>query len=221
MTENQVKIKAEFTQVQIGALEIKGVLLETGEHGISISQVANLVNVDRNTASRDFRYLLKDTFRVIRCNIPEQGNSVSNVISLPDFEYLIHCLSLTGNKFARKLASELPINSLAYIKALDTVGETKKKLKSQQGYVYLLDSGVVLKLGYSTNVKSRIKALQRWDGELELLITKKGTLDDEQKFHRYLKATGESFGDEWYPSYRKLEILSVLDTKCLKESRDL
>jgi hypothetical protein len=117
-----------------------------------------------------------------------------------------------GNLKAIDLLPFFPIDSDKYKEV--TRRKRQEKLQTKKsGFIYLLDSGTVLKLGYSTNVKSRIKSLQRWEGELELVTTVIGTLQNEQTLHQYLKATGDSFGDEWYPSYRKLEILNVLQIK--------
>lgn len=85
-----------------------------------------------------------------------------------------------------------------------------KYYRSSKGYIYLFASEQVLKLGFSTNPEKRIKDLQRWNGELEIIHTIKGTESKEKQLHKLLHQTGEYFGCEWYPVYRKHEILNLM-----------
>ena len=81
------------------------------------------------------------------------------------------------------------------------------------GDIYVIEANNAIKLGYSSNVKNRLKTLQRWPSELELLCHIKGTLKQEQTLHYQLHNTGDYFGSEWYPLYRKQEILELLTKK--------
>ena len=88
-----------------------------------------------------------------------------------------------------------------------------------KGYIYLLKSDDKIKIGFSKNVKKRVRQLSRWDGELELITVIKGTIHLEKKFHSFLRSQGEYFGDEWYPQYRLEEIkthMMVLNDGSLK-----
>ena len=81
------------------------------------------------------------------------------------------------------------------------------------GDIYIIEANNAIKLGYSSNVTNRLKTLQRWPSELELLCYIKGTLKQEQTLHYQLHNTGDYFGSEWYPLYRKQEILELLTKK--------
>lgn len=83
--------------------------------------------------------------------------------------------------------------------------------KERKGYIYVLEGINILKIGYSTNIEKRIKQLSRWSNELELIAKIEGTIGLEKSIHHTLHLTGDYFGDEWYPSYRKNEILSLID----------
>lgn len=57
MTENQVKIKAEFTQVQIGTFSINGYLLPDGSFGMSQTQVFSWVDSSVISSQAAKRYI--------------------------------------------------------------------------------------------------------------------------------------------------------------------
>jgi len=87
--------------------------------------------------------------------------------------------------------------------------------KTPRGYVYLLEStsSPMLKLGFTTHIKNRIKSLSRWDGELILITKKRGYISDEQGLHRKIRSTGKFHGDEWYPLERKNEIIALINPR--------
>lgn len=78
----------------------------------------------------------------------------------------------------------------------------------EQGYIYLLEADNHLKLRFSTDIKSRIKTLQRWEGEISLVTYCLGSLAEEMSLHKRL-SEGDDYC-EWYPLSRKREILEVL-----------
>jgi len=100
--------------------------------------------------------------------------------------------------------------------SLSTMAHSEKvkseKTKKVKTYIYLFSNSQVLKLGYSTNPENRIKQLQRWEGELEVLNIVEGTLPQEKQLHSLLHQVGDSFGDEWYPIYRENEILNLMNS---------
>ena len=81
-------------------------------------------------------------------------------------------------------------------------------------YIYLLSNGHSIILGNSTDPENKVKQLQRWEGELEIITIIEGTQDKELDLHSILKETGSHFNCEWYPAYRKHEILNLL---CLEQ----
>jgi hypothetical protein len=87
----------------------------------------------------------------------------------------------------------------------------KPEKKSLEGFIYVFESeSKVLKVGFSRNIESRLKTLSRWENELILLTYVKSSINNEQKLHRVLHATGDFLGYEWYPISRKAEILEIL-----------
>jgi len=55
-----------------------------------------------------------------------------------------------------------------------------------------------IKLGWTKNLRKRIKQISRWPGEIELLASVPGTIATEQKIHKELRMTGHRFSYEWY-----------------------
>ena len=91
------------------------------------------------------------------------------------------------------------------------ITSVKKKQYSPTGLIYLFESKLgILKLGFTKNIKQRISQLQRWENELSIVNVVEGSIYREKELHKILHATGEFFGDEWYPITRKEEILNML-----------
>lgn len=111
-------------------------------------------------------------------------------------------------KALKFLTGEFP-NLPDFSKAL-TKKPTSGVVKSF-GNIYLIeDNFSLLKLGFTNNIDKRVKALQRWDGELSVVCFIKSTLYKEKQLHKLLHSTGLFFGEEWYPKTRKEEILELL-----------
>ena len=92
--------------------------------------------------------------------------------------------------------------------------KNKPKLPSylpREGYLYVIASEHLVKLGFSANVEQRIKALERRDKEFKLLFKTKGSICTEKLYHRHLQNTGESYEKEFYPIKRLQEILDLLN----------
>ena len=122
---------------------------------------------------------------------------------LNDFVKIVY--SLTG------VIPELPeLSEVLKIKELEDY-YFKNKKEQPTGLIYVMESQFeIIKVGFTTNIGSRLKALSRWEGELEVLLTIESSIELEQKFHKALKDTGEVFGYEWYPYSRKEEILNLV-----------
>jgi hypothetical protein len=83
------------------------------------------------------------------------------------------------------------------------------------GFIYLFESNLgILKVGFTKNIKTRLNQLQRWDGELTIVDVIQGSIQEEKELHKLLHATGNYFGDEWYPIDRKTEIVTILGDIC-------
>ena len=122
---------------------------------------------------------------------------------LNDFVQIVY--SLTG------VIPKLP--ELSEVLKTKELEEYYFKIKKEQpvGLIYVMESQFqIIKVGFTTNIESRLKALSRWEGELRVLLTVESSIELEQKFHKALKDTGEVFGYEWYPYSRKEEILELV-----------
>ncbi|HEY9702884.1 MAG TPA: GIY-YIG nuclease family protein [Allocoleopsis sp.] len=208
MTNNS--IKATSAKINLGFAVIDGLMLPSGEYAIAVPQIADLFSIDRNRASTYFKRLMGDDLNLIPVKTSLNRNKI-NAVSMDNFNRIVLFLAQKGNaqamSFWNNLYPDLKVNQKR---------DTKKTL--QNGYIYLFEGSNILKLGYSSNVDLRLKVLSRWDGELELVAMKRGNINKEKSLHRTLHLTGDCFGDEWYPSYRKNEILRLMDV--IDDSQD-
>ncbi len=72
---------------------------------------------------------------------------------------------------------------------------------AQTGWIYIvrMRNGGRLKVGYSTNPKARIRALQTANPDkLEIVAILPGDLRDEARLHELLKRKGKHMGGEWF-----------------------
>jgi hypothetical protein len=104
MTNNIVK--AVVAKVQIGHIEIDGLMMPDGSFGIAVPQIAELFGTNRNTTSRDLKRLLGEDFRPSKIST-EIGNQSVNVISLTDFEQVMIKLDRAGNVKAQDFRDDL------------------------------------------------------------------------------------------------------------------
>lgn len=65
-------------------------------------------------------------------------------------------------------------------------GKARPGLKTQQGTVYFMRFGTLIKIGWTSNLQNRVRAL----GPDKVLATQPGTMQDEQALHR-------RFGPSW------------------------
>ena len=195
-------MKAKSADVTIGQLTLPGLISEDRQQGISVPQLAEIGLVAYGRSLKQIETLTGLTFSSQKWATPLNSKAV-NVLTLPDVERLILAL------VARKSESAIALWNQGYPdKAI--VSLSRSRQTSKQGYLYLLEGSNLLKFGYSTNVKQRMAALSRWDGELELLYQCQGTIEMEQDYHRILHNTGSSLGKEWYPLDRKQDILRLM-----------
>ena len=181
---------------------------ETGEVFASIRATARMVSKSESTVRRWLKREGVADDKLLKAEIPTaggiQGSSLITTEKLIQlfFDYKPDMIDVLLN-VAREKNLDIKIPKL--IKA------TKKK-KPKKGYIYLFEASNFLKLGYSCNVENRLRALSRWENELEIVATIKGEIHLERSMHSVLHKTGDYLGDEWYPSYRKHEILQLMST---------
>ena len=81
-------LTAEVTNVQVGFYSLEGLMDEKGNYHVGIPQIADLVQTNRNTASRDFKRLMGEGFKTSKLKTVYNTRYI-NAISLRDFEVLI------------------------------------------------------------------------------------------------------------------------------------
>ena len=99
-------ISAEVTTVQVGFYTLEGLMDEDGTFYIGIPQLADLVQTNRNTASRDFKRLMGEGFKTSKLKTIYNTRYI-NAISLKDFELLIAKLDRKGNVDAQEIRDQL------------------------------------------------------------------------------------------------------------------
>ena len=195
--------KAIKTEIEIGILNIEGLMLPSADFAISVSQIAEIFELLKNNVTREVKALMGKGFSFDKC-ISELNPKPVNIMFIEDFKRLTFLLAQKGNIKAIEIWN-------SWNPELKIQTKQKTKQKNNSGYIYLFEGSNVLKLGYTKNVLSRLKQLSRWQGELELVASVISTIDKEKSLHQTLHLTGDYFGDEWYPLYRKNEILQLMD----------
>lgn len=103
--------KGQITKVQIGNIEIDGVMLPDGSYGISVSQMVDMNLVEsKETASRDLKRLLGETLVASKVMLPSSDggrHKQNTVLSLTAFEKALAKLDRAGNKKAQDLRDDL------------------------------------------------------------------------------------------------------------------
>jgi hypothetical protein len=128
---NQMK-SAHVTQVPFGNGTIEGLMFEDGSFAVAVPQVADLFMTDRNTASRDFKRLLGESFKTSKAKT-EFNKNATNCISLLDFERLLAALDRKGNTQAQQLRDSLVGMSLTQLFS-DAFG-VKFEAEDRQSYL--------------------------------------------------------------------------------------
>jgi hypothetical protein len=203
--------KAVIASVDFGYTKIEGLMLPDGSYRMGVSQIAVLLQFNTSQASRYIRNLLGNDRQLVKIE-SDLNNKPINTVTLEQFEEIVHKATLKGNTQAIELWNQKNPTL--------TIQKKKRDIKKKTGYVYLLEGVDVLKVGFSTNIKNRIKTLQRWGGELSLLMQIKGDIPLERRLHSELHKTGKYFGDEWYPLSRRKEIIDLMAVQHFKCNRD-
>lgn len=195
--------KAIIAKIDLGIVEPEGLMLPNGRFAFAVPQVADIFPFVKSNAQRDIKALMGKGFQFDKC-ISELNPKPVNIMFIEDFKRLTFLLAQKGNIKAIEMWN-------SWNPELKIQTKQKTKRKNNRGYIYLFEGSNVLKLGYTKNVLSRLKQLSRWQGELELVASVISTIDKEKSLHQTLHLTGDYFGDEWYPLYRKNEILQLMD----------
>jgi len=106
MTNNNSTSRADKAQVQIGHIEIEGLMLPDGSFAIGVSQVGRLFLVPQKNTSRDFKTLLGKEDPFLKAQT-ELNSKAVNILTLPEFELLIAKLDREGNIPAQEFRDSL------------------------------------------------------------------------------------------------------------------
>jgi hypothetical protein len=101
-------------------------------------------------------------------------------------------------KYAYTLGLDNFIEAFAIFSSITNAEKARKENTEQEGMIYIVSNGSkYYKLGFSKNVKQRIKSLQTANGKsLTLVKTFLGNIESEQKLHKLLKSFNTT--GEWY-----------------------
>ena len=101
-----MSIKADITQVQIGPLNLEGLMSENGDFGVAVPQTAVLFQINGVQASRDLKALLHKGFQFDKWKTPLNPKAV-NVIPLDQFQNLVRALDKKGNPAATRFVDAM------------------------------------------------------------------------------------------------------------------
>ncbi len=99
-------MKAYVTKVQIGNLEIEGLMDEAGNYFVATSQMVTLDLAPQKNLARDLKALRGEGFKLLKLKT-EFNRNVTSCVPLQDFEAVLFELSLKGNKPAQNLMRSL------------------------------------------------------------------------------------------------------------------
>jgi hypothetical protein len=179
-------MKAYVTKVQIGNLEIDGLMDEQGNYFVAIPQIADLVNASRNNLSRDLKRILGKDLPKLKT---EFNRNTTSCVPLQDLESVLLELSLKGNTEAKKFLT-------GYL-----TKKKESKVKSQQLYLMMTDDKLYVKIGVSVDPERRLKGVQTGCPTLVSLVRTIKTRNArklENKLHKMLADYNTS--GEWFDS---------------------
>lgn len=99
-------MRAYVTQVQIGNLEIEGLMTEKGEYRVAVPQLVALNLASQFNPTRDTKAILGKDSKLVKYKTEFNPNPV-NTISLIEFEKVVFELAIKGNEFAANLVRAL------------------------------------------------------------------------------------------------------------------
>lgn len=150
-------INAVVAPVPFGAIEIEGLLLDTGEFAVALQQAASLFSVLPKSAQKWIQDSLSKDFQFfqVKTDRPRQSgkqNRPENALSLIDFERLLRKLDRKGNKTAQDMVDELVGLSLKQLFA-DAFNQ-KFEQEERQSYLAARQQGKVTRRSMTDAIKS-------------------------------------------------------------------
>jgi len=94
--------KAIVAKIDLGFVKFDGLMLPDGSYAIAVPQIADLVGLDKNQASRDIKRMVGKDFNPSK-STTEYTKAAVNIIDLATFRKIIRELDRQGNPIASAL----------------------------------------------------------------------------------------------------------------------
>jgi len=94
--------KAIVAKIDLGFVQFDGLMLPDGSYAIAVPQIAELVGLDKNQASRDIKRMVGKDFNPSK-STTEYAKAAVNIIDLATFRKIIRELDRQGNPIASAL----------------------------------------------------------------------------------------------------------------------
>jgi hypothetical protein len=224
MANNHSTSKAQRGKVQVAGLEINIYFLPDATYRLAGKNVTDAIGEPNNSLGRIMGVKTLKALPHADSTLPQikadTGESFIPV-AIEDAITYWGVMAIKGNLIAQSLLVGLKENpellGLTHSEFGKAILESNKycqpktqSKKRKQGYIYVFVGIEVVKVGFSTDVETRLRSLSRWSGELTPVLVLKGTQREEKNIHTYLANTGLVLGEEWYPGYRLEEICVYL-----------
>ncbi len=99
-------IKAQIAIVNLGHIQIEGLLGSDGKFYVAVPQIAEYFQFDKNQASRDIKVLLGGGFQFDKATTPLNPKAV-NIVSLDQFHRVLAEIAFKGNVLAQEVLRDM------------------------------------------------------------------------------------------------------------------
>jgi hypothetical protein len=99
-------IKAQIAQVNLGHIQIEGLMGSDGRFYVAVPQIADRFQFDKNQASRDLKALLGGGFQFDKAITPLNPKAV-NAVTLDQFHRILIELGFKGNALVREILRDM------------------------------------------------------------------------------------------------------------------
>ena len=97
-----ILMKAQVATIDLGFAKFDGLMLPDGSYAIAVPQIAELIQFDKNQASRDFKALLGNGFQFAKASTELNPKAV-NIVDVTTFRLILRKLDKQGNAIATAL----------------------------------------------------------------------------------------------------------------------
>ncbi len=104
-------MKAQVAQIDLGFTQFDGLMMPDGSYAIAVPQIAELISLDKNQASREFKRLLGNGFNPSKATT-EYAKAAVNIIDLSQFSLILYEFAKRGDKLADSITKVLLVESI-------------------------------------------------------------------------------------------------------------